>query len=258
MNRLDIVDINPENVFDYGIYCIKNKTSAGYQAKVNWCGLKCNDGLRIKIVVDSKQKQIGFIEYLPSEQAWRPVRAKNYFFIHCIAIFSKGARKKNVGSSLLQACENDAREHNKSGVCVMTSEGAWMANKSLFERNGYIKVDERGRFELLCKKFDEKNPTPVLINWETEQKKYKGWNLVYADQCPWHEKSVTDLKQKATELGIKLKVKKLLTPEEARKAPSGFGVFSLVRDGRLLEDHYLSKTRFGNIVREELENGAVL
>jgi len=48
-----------------------------------------------------------------------------------------------------------------------------------------------------------------------------------------------------------LNVIKLETPEEARNAPSGFGTFSLVYNGQLLEDHYLSKTRFENILKQQ-------
>lgn len=34
--------------------------------------------------------------------------------------------------------------------------------------------------------------------------------------------------------------------------PSGFGVFNLLRDGRLLEDDYLSTSRFKNILKKGL------
>jgi hypothetical protein len=50
--------------------------------------------------------------------------------------------------------------------------------------------------------------------------------------------------------GITLTVKKLATPKEAQKAPSGFGTFSLIKDGKLLADHYISRTRFENILKQ--------
>jgi hypothetical protein len=103
------------------------------------------------------------------------------------------------------------------------------------------------------KKFDSSSISPKLINWEKQQEKYKGWNLIYADQCPWHAKSVSDLKELASENGINLKVKKLKNSREAKAAPSGFGVYSLIKDGKLIDDHYLSKTRFKNILKEELK-----
>ena len=57
----------------------------------------------------------------------------------------------------------------------------------------------------------------------------------------------------ADEYGIDLKVKKIIKAEEARNGPSGFGVYSLLYNGKLLEDHYISSTRFKNILKKELK-----
>ncbi|GAA4884292.1 hypothetical protein GCM10023311_03320 [Flaviramulus aquimarinus] len=56
----------------------------------------------------------------------------------------------------------------------------------------------------------------------------------------------------AMNAGVDLKVTKIETAEEAKNAPSGFGVFNLLHDGKLLEDYYLSATRFKNIIKAEL------
>jgi len=39
---------------------------------------------------------------------------------------------------------------------------------------------------------------------------------------------------------------------EAQNAPSYYGVFNLLWNGRLLADHYVSKGRFKNILRKEI------
>jgi len=251
MNDFKIIGVTAENVAEAGICCNKDKKSPGFKAKVEWFKMKINQGLKIGLALDERDKLIGFIEYIPAEIAWRPVKADGYLFIHCIAVYAKETRNKNLGSLLIQFCEADARQNNKSGICAMSSNGAWIADKSVFEKNGFEVADRLGRFELMCKKFDDKNPEPRFIDWTKNQSKYQGWNLIYSDQCPWHEKSVTDLKQAAHDNGIVLNVIKLETPEEARNAPSGFGTFSLVYNGQLLEDHYLSKTRFENILKQQ-------
>ncbi len=51
------------------------------------------------------------------------------------------------------------------------------------------------------------------------------------------------------EYGSELKISKITTAQEARQAPSGFGVLSLLHDGKLLEDHYISETRFRKILK---------
>ncbi len=249
--NVHVIDVTPENVVETGIYCIKNKKSNGYTSKLNWFKSKINHGLKIKIAVDQNKKQLGFIEYIPSELAWRPVNAENYLFIHCIVVFSKKSRAQGMASLLIQHCEQDAKAMKKNGLCVMCSDGSWMANKSVFEKNDFALVEKQGRFELMAKPFDNLKPLPSLIDWTKDHSKYKGWNLIYADQCPWHDKSVTDLKQSAAANGIKLKVTKLKTPKMAQQCPSGLGTFAIIKDGKLLADNYVSKTRFENIIKKE-------
>lgn len=250
-NDIKIIDVTTDNVTDIGIYCIKDKKSPGYESKITWFKSKINSGLKIKIALDNNGKQVGFIEYIPSELAWRPVKATNYLFIQCIGIFAKEAKDKGIGSTLIQQCEQDALNQQKDGICVMSSEGPWMANKSLYEKNHFTIADKLGRFELMFKSFNNEITKPSLIDWTKQQSVYKGWHLIYSDQCPWHQKSINDLSQSAIEHGIDLKVKKLITPEESQHAPSGFGTFSLIKDDKLLADHYISRTRFENILKQE-------
>lgn len=250
MNDISIVEINSSNIFEKGMCCSRNKKSGGYNAKVEWTGLKCNNSLKLYLAKDDKGVCIGYIEYTDSEYAWRPVNAKNYLFIHCIVVLSKDSRNQAVGTELIKACEEDAKRRKKSGVCVMTSDGRWMAESKIFEKNGYLKADELGRFELFVKKLSVKSPTPKFYDWNIQLKKYKGWNIIYANQCPWHDKSVKDLTEEAKENKIKLNIIELKEAKDAQAAPSGFGVFSIVKDGELIEDHYISKTRFKNILKE--------
>jgi hypothetical protein len=163
-------------------------------------------------------------------------------------IQSKSARNKGLASYLLRLCEQDARSQNMDGICTMTSNGPWIFDKRLFEKNGFIEVDKRGRFELMAKKIALDAPTPSLINWEENQKEYKGLNLVYADQCPWQEKSALAITKVASDMGVNLKISKLTSAEQAKNAPSGFGTFSILKDENLLEDHYLSETRIRSIL----------
>lgn len=252
MLDIEIIDVTVENVAESGIYCIKDKKSPGYNSKVEWFKKKINHGLKIKIAIDKQFKQLGFIEYIPSELAWRPIIAENYYFIHCIALFVKEAKQKMIGSRLINECKNEAILMGKSGVCVVSSDGPWMANKNLFLKNGFSLIDKKGRFELLISKFNNNYPQPKFADWQKGLNNFAGWHLIYSDQCPWHQKSVTDIKQSAIENGIELKVKRLNTPQEAQNAPSGFGTFCLIKDGKLLEDHYLSRTRFENIIKQQM------
>ena len=250
-DQINIIDVTVDNVDEIGIYCIKNKKSSGYQKKVKWFKNKLNDGLRIKIAVDMPGKQLGFIEYIPSESAWRPVNAQNYYFIQCIGIFVKDAKNKRIGRSLVKQCEEEAIRNKRSGICTMTSDGTWIASRTLFEKIGFSIADRLDRFELMYKALDNRAPIPKFNKWNERQAEYQGWNLIYSDQCPMHEKSIIDVMQCATENKITLNVIKLTTPGDAQKAPSGFGTYALIKDGRLLADHCISRTRFENILKQE-------
>ena len=247
-----IVDVTSDNVEDVGLFCIKNKQAAGYEQKLSWFQKQYINGLRLKIAFDEQENQLAFIEYIPAEYSWRPIEAPDYFFVHCIVVYAKGARQKGVGSGLLIACEDDAIANGRKGICVMTSKESWMADHTLFEKNGYRLAESRGRFDLMYKPIHNGTTKPHLLDWTKEHQAYEGWHLVYADQCPWHEKSVNDLQAEAERQGIDLIVRRFADPSEARHGPTGYGTFGLLHDGKLLADHYISRTRFKNILKKEL------
>ncbi|MCK0109476.1 N-acetyltransferase [Flavobacteriaceae bacterium S0825] len=251
---MKIIEVTPNNVEQETLFCIKDIKKPGFESKRKWFEKRYKEGLHLKILKDNSDKMLGFIEYISANQAWRPVNAENFMFIHCLVVYSKKDRDKGYGSLLINEAEKETKKQQMSGLCVMTSDGSWIANKTIFEKYGFAEVDRRGRFELLSKTWDKNADIPKLFDWTKQQKKYKGWHLVYADQCPWHEKSAFDLLNTAMDYGVDLKVTKINSAKEAKNAPSGYGVFNLLHDGKLLEDHYISATRFKNILNKEVEN----
>lgn len=250
-DKWDLILVDPLNVEEHGFFCIKNKKADGYKAKLQWFLHQYELGLRIFIATGETGKQLGFVECIPAEFAWRPLEAEGYLFIQCITVYSKKDRQQGLGKYLLQRCEQLALEGKHIGLCSMTSNKPWVAEKGLFEKSGFEKVEELGRFELMAKSLTHSQKLPGLIDWQAQQAQYQGWHLVYANQCPWHQKAVDELSKTASDRGISLQISQLHTPEEAHLAPSGFGTFSLLFNGRLLADHYISKTRFLNILNKE-------
>ncbi len=242
--------ITAGNVAEYGFFCAKNRKDEGYRKKQDWLHKRFREGLVIYLLQDEEGKDLGFIEYLPGEQAWRPVHASGYLFIHCIYLARKAHREQGLGSMLVQQVVADAKAAGLNGVAVATSEGPWIAGRDLFEKNGFEKVDQNGRFELLVHTL-KKAPLPSFIHWEDNQDAYPGWHLLLSHQCPWHAKAARALAETARAAGIDLHIREIQTAEEARQGPSGFGVFALLHDGKLLADHYVSQTRFRNILRAE-------
>lgn len=247
-----ITEVTPQNVLEETFYCVKDIKNPGFDCKKEWFDKSYKEGLHIGILKDIKGQSIGFIEFVPVSNAWRPVIADNFMFIHCMYIYSKKNKNKGYGSQLVQYAEEKARQNGMAGVCVMTSKGPWMTDKRIFEKNGYTLIDKKDRFELFVKKWDPEAKDPQFLDWTKKRDQYKGWHLLYANQCPWHEKSVEALLKTAMDYEIDLKVHKITSAAEVKQMPSGFGVFNLLHDGKLLEDHYISATRFRNILTKQL------
>ncbi len=253
MEDVKVVDVNNLNVADVGFYCLTNKKSEGYPAKLLWLKQQFAKGLKLKILQSASEGHIGFIEYIPGEYTWRSVKAEGYYVIHCIYVARRKHRNQGNGSLLVQSCITDARQNNKSGVAMVTSKGAWLADKDLLLKNGFDLIDKAPpHYELLVFKIKKGVLPSFAKDWENRVKQYSGWHLIYANQCPYHKKSVMEIKKVSDEKGLNLTITELDNPEEIQSAPSPFGVFNLIYNGKLLADHYISKTRFKNILRDEL------
>lgn len=250
---MNLVSVTPNNAHIETFFCIKDFKNPGFESKRKWFEKRYKEGLRLIILKDEAEKMIGFIEFVEVSKSWRPVDADNFMFIHCMMIQSKKDRNKGYGALLILEAEKEAKKRNLSGLCVMTSKGSWIANKTIFEKHNFKQVDERGRFQLMSKQWNPKIPQPRLIDWTRQQQNYNGWHLVYADQCPWHNKAAVELVKTASNFGVNLKITKLESAKQAKLAPSGYGVFSLLHNGKLLEDHYISPTRFKSILNKEIK-----
>ena len=85
MTDIKTVNINENNITQYPPRCFLNPKNEGYQIKLEWIKKRFYEGLKIKqLYLENEKKCIGFIEYIPGENAWRAVDAKGYLFIHCI------------------------------------------------------------------------------------------------------------------------------------------------------------------------------
>ena len=126
-----------------------------------------------------------------------------------------------------------------------------MAGKEVFLKSGFKQIAEVDRFQLVIYRLREGHE-PRFRDISGNMAKFRGLQVVYSAQCPMLPKSVNDLSDIAAEQGLKLKVTVLSDAREAQNAPSYYGVFSLLWNGRLLSDHYVSKGRFKNLLKKEI------
>jgi ribosomal protein S18 acetylase RimI-like enzyme len=252
-SKTKIITLNPENSTEYGCPCFLNPKHEGHLKKLEWLKERFPEGLSIKLLfIESEKKPIGFIEYVPGEYSWRAVDADGYTFIHCIWIYPGKHKEKGYGSLLVKECIEDAKKDGRYGVAVVTSAGPYMAGKDLFLKKGFEIVEKADRFELLATKL-KGGPLPKFTDWEKQLNYYQGLNIIYSNQCPWVARSIKELAEIAEKNGLKLKTTELKTAKQAQNAPSIYSVFNLVYDGKLITDHYISNTRFLNILKKELK-----
>lgn len=251
MNKISLVKVGSGNISECGIGCLTGAKNPGIRPKVEWLEKRFGEGLRFFLFRDDQGRPLAFLEYVPGEFAWRPVDAKGWLFVHCLWVYPRGQRIGGLGTRLIQACVKEARETGSIGVAAIVSDGPWMASKGVFLKNGFKEVGEADRFQLVTHRL-RAGREPSFRDITDNLAKYRGLHLVYCAQCPMLPKSVNDLSEMAAEHGLKLKVTVLKSAHEAQNAPSYYGVFNLVWNGRLLSDHYVSKGRFKNLLKREI------
>jgi GNAT superfamily N-acetyltransferase len=255
MDEIEIIDTNSDNICDYGFCGIKNAKQEGYKRKTDWLRQRFSEGLRFKVLHSAKEGSVGMIEYIPGRYAWRAAEAKGYMVIHCLFILYKKYQGKGYGSLLIEECIKEAKKEKMNGVAVVTRNGPWMAKKGLFLKNGFELVDEAPPdFELLVNKIKKSAHSPKFSgDWKERLSPYsKGLTIIRSDQCPYLEKWVKEISETAQErYGLKSKIIELKNCKDAQNAPSAYGTFSIVYNGKLLADHPVSNKRFMNIMNKE-------
>ncbi len=257
MSDVRIIDLDAENIYDYGFCGTKNPQHEGCRRKAEWFKKRQKEGMKYKVLYSEDKGTVGLIEYIPGEYAWRGIEAEGYVVIHCLCIFYKPYREKGVASQMVDECIKDAKKEKKHGVAVVTRKGAWMAGKDLFMKMGFDDVDKaEPDFELLVKKFKKDAPSPKFKgNWEKTLAKYsKGLNILWSAQCPYIAKSIKEIRELVKErYKIKANIVEIKDHKQAQDAPSPYAIFSLIYDGELLAFHPISSKRFMNIMDKVLK-----
>lgn len=251
MEDVKIITVDKDNIDEHGCYCLKNRKQEGYKKRVQWLKDSFDLGLKLKMAYSESDGYLGMIEYIPGENSWRGFNNPSFMFIHCLYIAKKIHRNKGVAAMLLDECEKDTKEHQKSGIAVITSKKGMLADNNIFQKYGFITVDEQPpQYELFVKKFTD-TPNPKLIPRAESNSTEKGLHIIYTDQCPFNQKSLEGIKNVSKEHNIKLTITELKTPQEAQHSPSIYGVFNILYNGELVADYYVSETRLKNILKKK-------
>jgi ribosomal protein S18 acetylase RimI-like enzyme len=245
-----IIDVTADNVEKTGFFCLMSRRkSEGYQRKLRWLHERFDEGLRIKML-DLSEGGRGFIEYIPGEYAWRPVEASGYLFIHCLWVVGK-SKGNGYAKLLLRECLADANRCGAQGVAMVTSEGNWLVGKKLLLNRGFKSVDQAPPgYELLAKDIGPAPPPLFPTDWDRRAASFgEGLTVVRTDQCPYLDDAVNTTLEAGRERGLKIRAVELSSAREVReRAPSPYGVFSIVVDGEVLSHYYQPKKKLNELL----------
>lgn len=243
----EFINLTPENLAVEHICCIiRTKTEPqGVVNKKTWLKDRLKEGHIFRKLNDKKATV--FVEYAPIEKAWVPIDGENFYYIYCL--WTLGAfRGKGYGKALLDYVIADAKSNNKSGVCVLGSkkQKTWLTSTEFLKANGFKVVDEtENGYELLALTFNGDAPK------FTEKAKLgriddQNLTIYYDDQCPFIEKSLSNVKSYCEQNNIPLNLIKVESLQQAKSMPCVFNNFAVFYNGKfqtvnLLDIPYLQR-----------------
>jgi GNAT superfamily N-acetyltransferase len=253
MEDVKIIGLTPENITEYGVCGYKDANKhVELRKKIEWVKEYYPFGLKIKALISEEGAYQGMIEYIPGRFAHRPVNAEGYMFIHCIFVgFKKEFKRKGYASLLIDECIKDAKKNKMHGVAVVTRKGSFMADNTIFLKNGFQIVENaKPDFELLVLKLvkNTKNPGFKLSLNEKLKENDNGLTIMRSAQCPYTEKNVNAIIDSAKKMKLKINLIELQDANAAQNNPCAFGTFSIIYNGNIISHHPISNTRFENIM----------
>jgi len=234
----NFIQLDRDNIDSKHICCaISDKKCANsYQAKKDLLKKEFNNGYVFRRL-DERAKV--FIEYGPAEFAWVPITAPNYLNVNCFWVSGK-YKKNGYGKALLRSAIDDAKKQEKNGLVTVvgTKKFHFMSDTKWLLKQGFEEIERiSSGFSLLAMKFDDNDEYPKfnesVRSGQCPNK--EGIVVYYSNRCPYAEfHAKKSLVETAKNRNLPLKVIKLKTLEEAKKAPSPATIFSLFLDGKFI------------------------
>ena len=114
---MNYIRITKENIDKEHICCaMSGKQSL---AKKDWLKHRFDEGL---VFYRSEERGKCFIEYIPAENAWVPIKADGYLYINCLWV-AGSMKGHGYSKELLSECIKDAEAQGSKGLCILSAEG---------------------------------------------------------------------------------------------------------------------------------------
>ena len=246
----DFITLTAENLANEHLCCIirSRKPHQGVEAKRQWLSERLKEG---HIFRKLNAKATVFIEYAPLETAWVPITGDHYYYIYCLWVLGDH-KGKGYGKSLIESCLADAKEKEKSGVCMLGAkkQKAWLSDQSFAKRFGFRIVDTTDNgYELLALSFDGTTPE-FAQNAKLCGIKSEELTIYYDMQCPFIFQNIEILKEYCTTHNVPASFIQVDTLQKAKELPCVFNNWALFYKGEFQTVNLLDVTHLKKILQK--------
>lgn len=250
---MSIIELNKDNIEKEHICCALSdkKGENCVSNKKTWLKEQFEKGLVFK-KLDERAKV--FIEYIPAENAYAPIKADNYMYINCFWVSGK-FKNQGYGNMLLDECISDAKTKNKSGLVVLSSKKKmpFLSDPKYLKYKGFKICDTCDPYyELLYLPFEETAIVPKFADSvKIDEIEQGGIVLYYTNQCPHTEKYAYLIRDAAIEHNLKFTLIQIKTAKQAQNAPKPFTTYSLFVGHKFVTNEILTQKKFLKLVESK-------
>ena len=242
---MEYIRVTNENLEKEHICCaIANNNDIQVSSKKAWLTERFEEGL---VFLKSAERGKCFIEYIPAENAWVPIKADEYMYIDCLWV-SGSFKGHGYSTDLLNACIDDSKEKNKAGICILSApkKMPFLSDPKFLEHKGFKVCDESDNgIQLWYLPFIKDAEKPKFKECAKHPHiDESGYVLYYTDQCPYNAKYVPVLEKTAKDNGIEFKAIKLDTRQKAQNAPTPVTNYAFFHDGEYVTNEQMNDKRF--------------
>lgn len=249
---MEMIKIDSSNIEEEHICCALGQDREHQikaSVKKEWMKERFQEGLVFQ-KLNARSKV--FIEYMPSETAWKPVLGDNFIVIHCLWVSGR-FKARGFASQLLEQCIAEGKREGKYGIVVISSpqKRPFLTPESFFLKRGFTKVDTAPPyFSLLCLKLQEEAPDPSFPPSLQKERAGvdKGFTFTYTRQCPFVEAQVGVMKTLAEKRGLEVRTLCLETSRAVQTEGSPFGTLGIYYEGRLISHEPYGEKKFHRVL----------
>lgn len=242
---MEYIKLTPENLDKEHICCaISNNKDIRVASKKGWLAERLKDGL---VFLKSTERGKCFIEYIPAENAWCPIKADGYIHINCFWV-SGSFKGHGYANDLLSACIADAKAQGKRGITVISSpkKMPFLSDPKYLAYKGFKVADKAEPFfTLLYLPFDDNAPVPKFKeNAKQPHIDKQGFVVYYTHGCPFTAKYVPIVGQVAKDKSIPFESVLINSKEKAQNAPCAWTNYAVFYNGNYVSNEILNEKKF--------------